>query len=109
MPSFTRLATALLLFCAWIVPCVSWAADAPSKGDYFVYTGSYTRKTSKGVYGFRFNATSGKLTSLGLMAEIPSPSSVAVNPNGRFLYTANEREYNEVMGNKVSTFAINQE
>jgi 6-phosphogluconolactonase len=109
MPSSTRLVTALLILGAWIVPSASWAGAAASKGDYFVYVGSYTRKTSKGVYGFRFNATSGKLTTLGLVAEIPSPSSIAVNPNGRFLYTANEREYNEMMGNKVSTFAINQE
>jgi 6-phosphogluconolactonase len=86
----------------------AWAADTPSEGEYFVYTGSYTRKTSKGIYGFRFNPATGKLTSMGLMAEIPSPSFMAVNPNGRFLYTSNEREYNEVMGTKVSSFAIDQ-
>src|ERR1700685_4491302 len=109
MPSFTRLVTSVLMFTAGVVPLALFSADTPSKGDYFVYVGSYTRKTSKGVYGFKFNPTSGKLTSMGLAAEIPSPSSIAVNPNGKFLYTANEREYNEVMGNKVSTFAINQE
>ncbi len=109
MPSFTRLVTSVLMFTAGVVPLALFSADTPSKGDYFVYVGSYTRKTSKGVYGFKFNATSGKLTSMGLAAEIPSPSSIAANPNGKFLYTANEREFNEVMGTKVSTFAIDQQ
>ena len=34
---------------------------------------------------------------------------MAANPNGRFLYASNEREYNEVMGNTVSAFAIDPE
>ncbi len=85
------------------------AASAPSNGEYLVYVGTYTRKTSKGLYAFRFNTSTGKLTSLGLAAEIPSPSFVAANPNGRFLYASNEREYNEVMGNTVSAFAIDPE
>jgi 6-phosphogluconolactonase len=80
--------------------------DSPS-GEYFVYVGTYTRNTSKGVYAFRFNSSTGKLTTVGLVAEIPSPSFLAIHPNGRFLYTSNEREYNEQMGTKVSSFAIN--
>jgi len=85
---------------------VPWSSAQAGRSEYFVYIGTYTRMTSKGVYGFRFNASTGAMTSMGLMAEIPSPSFMAAHPNGRFLYTANEREYNEVMGNKVSTFSI---
>jgi 6-phosphogluconolactonase len=82
-------------------------ADGDSaKGEYFVYIGTYTRQTSKGIYGFRFEPSSGKMTPLGLMAATPSPSFLAVHPNQRFVYATNEREYEEKMGNKVSAFAI---
>ena len=108
MERLHRLAAAVIV--AFVVLTTPYgalrAAGAPSNGEYFVYVGTYTRKTSKGLYAFRFNTSTGKLTSLGLVAEIPSPSFVAVNPNGRFLYASNEREYNEVMGNTVSAFAI---
>ncbi len=82
------------------------ASNDSASGEYFVYIGTYTRNTSQGVYAFRFNSSTGKLTPVGLVAEIPSPSFLAIHPNGRFLYTSNEREYNEQMGTKVSSFAI---
>ena len=97
---------AVLLGSCLLFSTASWSLPPAGEGEYFVYIGTYTRNTSKGVYGFRFNSATGTLVSLGLMAEIPSPSFMAANPNGRFLYTSNEREYNEVMGNKVSTFSI---
>ena len=101
----TFVAAVLLASC---VACSSVAPSSPplDEGGYWVYVGTYTRNTSEGVYGFRFNPSTGDLTSLGLMANIPSPSFVAGHPNGRFLYTSNEREYEEVMGNLVSTFSI---
>ena len=82
------------------------ASSESASAEYFVYIGTYTRNTSKGVYAFRFSSSTGKLTPLGLVAEIPSPSFLAIHPNGRFLYTSNEREYNEQMGTMVSSFAI---
>lgn len=110
MERLSRLAILLLVaFAALVTPYGARAANAPSGGDYFVYVGTYTRKTSKGLYAFRFNTSTGHLTSLGLVAEVPSPSFVAANPNGRFLYASNEREYNEVMGKTVSAFAIDPE
>lgn len=97
-------ATALL---SLSIPFGVTGADKDSaKGEYFVYIGTYTRSTSKGIYGFRFSPSTGKMTPLGLVAPIPSPSFLAVHPNQRFLYSTNEREYEEKMGNKVSAFAI---
>jgi len=104
MRGFPHLA-AVLLLCS-LSPLRMPAATPAATGDYFVYIGTYTRNTSKGVYAFRFNSSTGKLTPVGLVAEIPSPSFLAIHPNGRFLYTSNEREYNEQMGTKVSSFAI---
>ena len=99
------LAAALLLSLS--IPWGVTGADNDSaKGEYFVYIGTYTRNTSKGIYGFRFTPSTGKMTPMGLVAPIPSPSFLAVHPNQRFVYATNEREYEEKMGNKVSAFAI---
>lgn len=76
------------------------------RGEYLVYIGTYTEKTSKGIYVYRFNPATGRLTSLGLAAETENPSFLAVAPDGRYLYAVNE-----MIGGKrngaVSAFAIN--
>jgi len=78
------------------------ANPAATKG-YLVYVGTYTTKTaSKGIYAFRYDASSGKLTPLGVAAETPDPSWVAVHPSGKFLYAVNEAGKNSM----VSAFAI---
>lgn len=72
--------------------------------EYFVYFGTYTRaNASKGIYAYRFQPSTGKLTSLGLAAETPNPSFLVAHPNGRFLYAANEQEKGT-----VSAFAIDR-
>ena len=58
----------------------------------FVYVGTY----GKGVYGFTFDAQSGDTGPVSLMAEIGSPSFLALHPNGRFLYTVNETDKGSV-------------
>jgi len=55
-----------------------------------VYVGTYTSGSSKGIYAFRFDDASGKLTPLGLAAATKSPSFLAVSPNHQFLYAVNE-------------------
>jgi 6-phosphogluconolactonase len=55
-----------------------------------MYVGTYTEGTSKGVYAYRFDNKTGKLTPLGLMAESPDPTFLALHPNGKFLYGVNE-------------------
>jgi len=63
----------------------------PVKKDFFAFAGTYTAKTqSKGIYSFRYDATTGKLTAIGLAAETPDPSFVAIHPSGKFLYAVNE-------------------
>lgn len=70
---------------------------------YLVFVGTYTTKTeSKGIYAYEFDADTGKLTPKGVAAETPDPSWVAVHPNGKFLYAANEAGKSSA----VSAFAI---
>src|SRR5258708_17334000 len=54
--------------------------------SYFVYVGTYTRESSKGIYGYRFDPATGKLTSTGLAAYVKNPSFLASDPTHRFLY-----------------------
>jgi 6-phosphogluconolactonase len=84
-------------------------ADRSTGHDYLAYIGTYTQKNSKGIYVFRFNATTGKLTPIGLAAESTSPSYLAIHPNHRFLYAA--IEVGELGGQKtgaVSAYSIDR-
>jgi 6-phosphogluconolactonase len=105
--------TAMQVFCvsaAILLPLLSsiaHAADKASKGEYIAYIGTYTGKNSKGIYAFRFDASTGKLTPLGLAAEATSPSFLAIHPNRKFLYAA--IEVNDFKGQKtgaVGSFSI---
>ncbi|HKW32751.1 MAG TPA: lactonase family protein [Candidatus Acidoferrum sp.] len=70
---------------------------------YLVYVGTYTTKTaSKGVYSFRYDSSSGKLTPIGFAAETQDPSWVAIHPSGKFLYAVNEAGKNSM----VSAFSL---
>src|SRR5437762_1556522 len=82
-------------------------AQSPA-AEYFLYFGTYTGNTGKGIYAYRFQPATGKLTSLGVAAETPSPSFLVVHPNGRFLYAANEHDPAIPAGkdDAVSAFAI---
>jgi len=75
--------------------------------SYLAYVGSYTGAQSKGIYVFRFDASSGVIEDLGLAAETPNPTFLALHPNGHFLYAANEvSEFNGTRGGAVSAYEI---
>jgi len=76
--------------------------------DCFVYVGTYTRGQSKGIYLYRFAA--GTLTPQGLAAESSDPSFLAVSPDHRYLYAANEiSTYEGQKSGSVSAFSIDRE
>src|SRR5579864_1432166 len=82
-------------------------AEKAPKGEYIAYVGTYTEKTSKGIYAFQFDAATGKLSPLGLAAETTTPSFLAVHPNHRFLYSVNEvSNFNGQKSGAVSAFSI---
>ncbi|HTR40471.1 MAG TPA: lactonase family protein [Pseudomonadales bacterium] len=72
---------ALLLTLALIAPAL-WARDC------FVYFGTYTDGSSKGIYVSRLDMETGKLSTPELAAAIASPNYLAVSPDGRFLYAS---------------------
>ena len=88
---------------------MSSAKDSP-KNSYLLYVGTYTEKDSKGIYAYRFDTASTKLTPLGLAAETTNPSFLAIDPSGRFLYAVNEvQNYKGASSGAVSSFGIDQQ
>jgi 6-phosphogluconolactonase len=74
--------------------------------EFFVYFGTYTEGSSQGIYVSRLDADTGKLSAPELAVATPDPAFLALAPNKKFLYAANE-----LSGNKdgmVSAFAIDK-
>src|SRR2546425_3058126 len=91
----------------FLLAAASGAPQADAKDSHLVYVGTYTGPTSKGIYAYRFNAVTGKSTSLGLVAETTSPSFLAIDRTRRFLYAVNEiSDYQGQKSGGVSAFAI---
>src|SRR5580658_4082307 len=106
---FSRTLTLLLAF-PLLAICSRTAAFA-QHNKYLVYVGTYTEEgsASKGIYAYRFDSDTAKLTSIGLAAETINPSFLAVHPNHRFLYAVNEvHTYKGEKSGAVSAFAIDR-
>jgi 6-phosphogluconolactonase len=102
----TRRVFAFLLVLAAPVVLLSSATKKqkpPPHRWFLAYAGTYTTKTnSKGIYAYRYDGETGKLSSLGLAGESADPSFVAVHPSGKFLYAVNEAGKSSM----VSAFAL---
>ena len=87
--------------------CPLRAQSSSASHSYVVYVGTYTDKTSKGIYKFQFDAATGKATAPTLAAETSNPSFLALDPNRPFLYAVNEvSEFKGQKSGAVSAFAI---
>jgi 6-phosphogluconolactonase len=64
--------------------------------DYIAYIAG-----GAGISGYRFDSKSGKLESLGVLAEAGRPSFLAIHPNRRYLYSVSGAG-----GGTVSAFSI---
>jgi 6-phosphogluconolactonase len=101
---------ASILICFLVVSACCWAAAPESaSGGYFMYVGTYTEdgSTSKGIYVYRYDAATGKLSSPTLAAQTINPSYLVIHPNHKFLYAVNEiGNYQGKKSGAVSAFAI---
>ena len=73
-----------------------------AQNNFFVYVGTY----GKGIYGYRYDAGSGKLDPMNLVGEVTNPSFVATDADYKYLYAASELEGNK--DGDVAAFAINR-
>src|SRR5688500_9139309 len=93
----------ILLFMAVFVPATS------ARVDRVVYIGTYTGEASKGIYAFRFDDSSGRLTPLGLAAETPSPSFLTASTDGRFVFAVNEvQSFEGKPSGRVTSFTVDR-
>jgi 6-phosphogluconolactonase len=102
-------ARAIGLLFAFLLIGVSISLASGRDANYFMYVGTYTLtdSTSKGIYAYRFNPRTGKLTAIGLVAETINPSFLAVDPTHRYLYAVNEiGDYKGQKSGAVSAFSI---
>ncbi len=105
---FVRHGRRLTLILLALVPFI--CAAQPADQQNLVYVGTYTEHGSKGIYAYRFDSVTGKLSPLGLAAESVQPSFLVVDPGGRFLYAVNEVDkYNGHPTGAVSAFAIHSD
>jgi 6-phosphogluconolactonase len=85
------------------LPVVSQFTLAASRRAKRIYIGTYTKKTSQGVYVYHWNPESGEMADMALAAKTPNPSFLTLSPNHNNLYAVNEKDHTD--GN-VSAFAI---
>jgi 6-phosphogluconolactonase len=87
-----------------VAPVTAQPKKAPPP-EWNVFVGTYTKpQKSKGIYAWRFQPATGKLTPLGVAAETSNPSFLAVHPSQRFLYAVNENN-----NGTVTAFSIDQD
>jgi 6-phosphogluconolactonase len=85
------------------------AESQPSENgpDHLLFVGTYTGKGSRGIYVWRFDSGTGRLTSMGLAAETENPSYLAIHPKAWFLYAVNEtQQFDGKPGGAVTSFTI---
>src|SRR6202022_4725460 len=85
----------------------TWREESQLDGE-LLYVGTYTDDGRRdGIYLVRMDRHSGKLEQVGSVDAGANPSFLAIHPNGRVLYTANEVEkHNGSATGAVSAFAI---
>jgi 6-phosphogluconolactonase len=80
----------------WILSLLGIALLASSSraddkdGKYWVFVGTSTGKTSKGIYRFELDVMKGKLSDRQLVAEVEQPTFLAIHPSNAFLYSVGE-------------------
>jgi len=83
------------------------AADAKELWAFF---GTYTNNgRSKGIYCYKLDLASGKLTSVGVTEGIKNPSFLAIHPSGNFLYAVSEvNDADGKPGGAVTAFSLDR-
>jgi len=96
----------LALFVIVLLAAVAHAVDY----QYLMYVGTYTDKGSKGIYAYRFDPDTGATEAIGLVAESPNPSFLAVDPTHKYVYAVNETDnFQGGHTGAVSVFVIDRD
>jgi 6-phosphogluconolactonase len=93
MKRFTRRALLLGVGFAAVASKFLRSAERPTYDRFhrLLFIGTYTRKTSKGIYSYRWLPVTGEMVEIGLAVETKDPSFLALSPSHKDLYAVNER------------------
>ncbi len=72
-----------------VAPAISTSAVQATE-RLWVYLGTYTHKTSQGIYRAELDLRAGRLELKGLAVALANPSFLAVHPSGRWMYAVGE-------------------
>jgi 6-phosphogluconolactonase len=98
---------ALLKGAAVIAAASAMPRSTPALGSILAYVGSYT-PNGQGICLFSVDSLTGALTQIKVAATVPSPSWLAIHPQGKYLYAVNEiSNFNGTTSGSVSAFSIN--
>ncbi len=89
----------IILLCLLDNVSVAQNTDA----DYYLYVGTYTRKTSEGIYLYRFNTQTGDFAPVSVAKGVSNPSFLAITADKRFLYAVGG-----TTGDSVRAFSIDK-
>ena len=103
----------LLLFAAavsFIAFAMQTGAKPVSAAELWTYFGTYTNTgKSKGIYCYKLDLATGKLTSVGVTEGVKNPSFLAIHPSGKYLYAVSEvNDADGKPGGAVSAFALDR-
>jgi len=93
---------------AWVGAAAAVTIAMPANAARLIaYVGTYTGPKSDGIHAFRFDTDTGVVEPVGLVAKTANPTFLAVHPDGRHLYAANEvDQWNGKAGGYVTAFRV---
>ncbi len=93
------------------VATAAWSAastaNAAASDPVYAYIGTYNPKGA-GIYLYQMDSTTGRLTLKNTFPD-QSPSSLAIDPTGKYLYAVNEiSNYNNTQTGSVTAYSIDR-
>jgi 6-phosphogluconolactonase len=84
-----------------------WKAEAADSTGDILFVGTQTLASSKGIYAYRWNSDAGDLQAMGLAAWADNPTFLALSPDKKHLYAANEIDhFGGAKSGGVSAFSV---
>ena len=77
-------------------------------GESLVFLGCNNARRSKGIHVSRLDLATGKLSTPELVAESATSSFLAIHPNGQFLYSVDDTNFDGKGNGSVRAFAIDR-
>src|SRR5260221_14769379 len=89
--------------------CISFFAFSQnSADDHYLLIGTYTSGKSEGIYVYKFNSQTGDFSYVSTAKNVSNPSYLAVSPNEKFVYAANENHNKDNSGGEITSFSFDK-